>query len=143
MNSGKFQLENDGIPFDSGLTADVIQAAIAVHKALGPGFLESFYEEALSLELTAMQIPFERQKAVPVRYRGKIIGEHRLDLLVAHTLVVELKTVQSLEPIHFSVVRSYMKALGVDSGILLNFAAMPLTIKRVAREYRSSEISSS
>ncbi|MFO1523583.1 MAG: GxxExxY protein [Kiritimatiellia bacterium] len=143
MNSGKFQHENGGIPIDSGLTADVIQAAISVHKALGPGFLESFYEEALSLELTAMQIPFERQKAVPVRYRGKIIGEHRLDLLVAHTLVVELKTVQSLEPIHFSVVRSYMKALGVDSGILLNFAAMPLTIKRVAREYRSSEISSS
>ena len=143
MNSGKFQHENGGIPIDSGLTADVIQAAISVHKALGPGFLESFYEEALSLELTAMQIPFERQKAVPVRYRGKIIGEHRLDLLVAHTLVVELKTVQSLEPIHFSVVRSYMKALGVDSGILLNFAAMPLTIKRVAREYRSSEISTS
>lgn len=95
------------------------------------------------MELTEMRIPFERQKAISVLYRGKVIGEHRLDLLVADSLVVELKTVQGLEPIHFSIVRSYMKALSVDSGMLLNFAAMPLTIKRVGREYRSDENSSS
>lgn len=143
MNSGKFHHGNGGLPHDSGLSARVIQAAIAVHKALGPGFLESIYEEALSLELTEMRIPFVRQKAVSVLYRGKVIGEHRLDLLVADSLVVELKTVQGLEPIHFSIVRSYMKALSVDSGMLLNFAAMPLTIKRVGREYRSDEESAS
>ena len=81
MNSGKFHHRNGGLPNDSELSARVIQAAITVHKALGPGFLESIYEEALSLELGEMRIPFERQKSVSVLYRGKVIGEHRLDLL--------------------------------------------------------------
>ena len=66
--------------------------------------------------------------------RGIPIGEHRLDLLVANTVVVELKAIRDLDSIHFSVVRSYMKAVDVDSGLLLNFAAMPLTVKRVGRE---------
>lgn len=116
---------------DTDLSAAVIRAAIAVHKALGPGFLESFYEEALCLELESQQVSFERQKTLEVKYRGRVIGEHRLDLLVAGRLVVELKTVQALDPIHFSIVRSYIKALRVEAGLLLNFASMPLTIKRV------------
>ena len=128
---------------ETELSASVIRAAIAVHKALGPGFLESFYEEALCLELEAQQVPFERQKSFEVKYRGRVIGEHRLDILAAGRLVVERKTVQALEPIHFSIVRSYMKALDLDSGLLLNFASMPLTIKRVGREYRSNEVSES
>lgn len=101
---------------------------------MGPGFVESFYEEALCLELQARNIPFERQKSISVVYRGKVIGEHRLDLLVDARVVVELKAVKELEPIHFSIVRSYMKAIPVVTGLLMNFAAMPLTIKRVGRE---------
>ncbi len=120
---------------DKDLTGEVINAAIMVHKTLGPGFLESFYEEALCFELARRNIPCERQKSVPVTYQGHLIGEHRLDLLVAGRVVVELKAIQSLESIHFSIVRSYMKATNVGSGLLLNFAAMPLTVKRVGREH--------
>jgi GxxExxY protein len=86
------------------------------------------------VELEAMGIPYERQKAVPIYYRGKKIGEHRLDLLVDNAVVVELKAVKALEDIFFSTERSYMKACGKESGLLFNFAAMPLTVKRVGRE---------
>ena len=120
---------------DKDLTARIINAAIAVHKALGPGFLETIYEEALCIELDGRNIPFERQRSIRLTYQGKPIGEHRLDLLVAERVVVELKAIKEFEPVHFSVVRSYMKAVSVDSGLLLNFAAMPLTVKRVGREH--------
>jgi GxxExxY protein len=116
------------------LTDQIIRAAIAVHRHLGPGFLESIYEEALCIEMEAESLPYERQKSIPLTYRGRRIGEHRLDILVACEVVVEPKAVKALEPIHFSVVRSYMKAVGVEAGLLLNFAAMPLTVKRVGRE---------
>ena len=119
---------------DKELTADIISAAIAVHKALGPGFLESIYEEALCIELSFRHIPFERQKTVFLTYQGHPIGEHRLDLLVAERVVVELKTSKAFDPVHFSIVRSYMKATKTNTGLLLNFASMPLAVKRVARE---------
>jgi GxxExxY protein len=112
----------------------VIGAAIEVHRALGPGFLESFYEEALCIELLSLGVPHERQKVIEITYKGQRIGEHRLDLLVDGRLVVELKAVQSLDSIHFSTVRSYMKALGIESGIIINFSTMPMTVKRVGRE---------
>ena len=119
---------------DKDLTERIIAAAIAVHKALGPGFLESIYEAALCVELAYMEIPYERQRTIHLVHRGKPIGEHRLDLFVAFRVVVELKAIHGLEPIHFSTVRSYMKAMHVESALLLNFATMPLTIKRVVRE---------
>lgn len=122
--------EKDGLP-DRELSGLVIEAAIQVQKALGPGFLESFYEEALCIELEDQRVPFERQKPVAIEYKGRSIGQHRLDLLVDRRLVVELKTVAELDTIHFAVVRSYMKALGLDSGLILNFSTMPLMIKRV------------
>ena len=125
---------NDELP-DKELTAQIIDAAITVHKALGPGFLESIYEEAFCIELTCRNIPFERQRSIRLIYQGKPIGEHRLDLLVANRVVVELKAIRDLESVHFSIVRSYMKAMSVSSGLLFNFAAMPLTVKRVGREY--------
>jgi len=119
---------------EKDLTERIIRAAIAVHRHLGPGFLESIYEEALCIELDESGIPYERQKAIPLSYRGRPVGEHRLDLLIGGNVVVELKAVSALEKIHFSVVRSYMKAVGCDVGLLLNFATMPLTVKRVGRE---------
>ena len=117
------------------LTADIIAAAITVHRALGPGFLESIYEEALCVELNLSGIPYERQKPIEILYRNKKIGEHRLDLFVDNAVVFELKAIRALEDIHFSTVRSYMKACKVESGLLLNFATMPLTIKRAGREW--------
>ena len=119
---------------DKELTASIISAAIAVHRALDPGFLESVYEEALCVELASRNLPFERQKTIRLTYRDRPVGEHRLDLLVAGRVVLELKAVKDLESVHFAVVRSYLKAVPAESGLLLNFAAMPLTIKRVGRE---------
>lgn len=112
----------------------VIGAAINVHKDLGPGFLESIYEEAMVVEFDRGGISYEQQKPIPIRYLGRKVGEHRLDFLVENRLIVENKAVAELEPIFFVVVRSYMKAVGVQHALLLNFAAMPLTIQRVGAE---------
>lgn len=83
---------------DSELTSEIIGAAIAVHTALGPGFLESIYEEALCIELTRRNIPYERQRRVIVTYLDYPVGEHRLDLLVAGRVVVELKAARDFDP---------------------------------------------
>ncbi len=116
------------------LSGKIIAAAIAVHKTLGPGFLESVYELALAVEFDANGIAYERQKAVPITYRGKGVGEHRLDFLVEAAVIVELKAISAFEKIHFTTVRSYLKAAGLHDALLFNFATMPLTIKRVGRE---------
>jgi GxxExxY protein len=117
------------------LSGRVIEAAIKVHQALGPGFLESVYENALCVELQKRGIRFERQKAVKIFYEGVEVGEHRLDLLVENCLVVELKAVKAIEDVFFAIGRSYMKSVGADDGLLLNFSSMPLTIKRIGREW--------
>ena len=119
---------------DEELTEKIIGAAINVHKELGPGYIESIYEEALCIELNHLRIPYERQKPVKVHYRDTQVGDHRLDLLVYEKFVVELKAISDLRNIHFSIVRSYLKALNLESGLLINFADIPLTVKRVGRE---------
>ena len=116
------------------LTSRIIGAAITVHKELGPGFLESIYEEALAFEFDHLGIAYERQKPVTILYRGRPVGEHRLDFLVENCVVVELKAVLQLEKIFFVITRSYLKATSKNIGLLMNFAAMPLTIKRVGPE---------
>jgi len=116
------------------LIRNVIGAAINVHRELGPGFLESVYEEALTIEFARQKIRFERQKIVPIHYLGRKVGEHRLDFLVEDCLVVENKAVSEIEPVFFVIVRSYLKAAGKREALLFNFAAMPLTIKRVGPE---------
>jgi len=119
---------------NKALTDRIIAAAIRVHKELGPGFLESMYEEALAIELAAAGLAFERQKLLPVFYREHLIGEHRLDFLVERNVVLELKAISALEDIHFAIVRSYLKAANLADA-LLNFATARLTVKRVGREY--------
>ena len=117
------------------LTGQIIGAAIEVHRTLGPGFLESVYEAALVVELRHCGLAFSRQTAVPVVYRGVEVGLHRLDLFVADEIVVELKAIKKLLPEHFAVVRSYLRAVGRDHGLLLNFSKPTLEVKRVlARE---------
>ncbi len=118
----------------------IIGAAIRVHTELGPGFLESLYEEALAVELRSLGIQFERQKPVPIFYRAQPIGEHRVDLLVERVVVVELKATTALEKIHFAILRSYLKALGLSDSVLFNFAASRLVIKRVGREFHTHAI---
>jgi GxxExxY protein len=127
-NSGKLEMAELG---NKELSGRVIEAAMAVHQALGPGFLESVYESALCVELTARGIDFERQKSIKVHHRQIEVGEHRLDVLVEGCLLVELKAVKELEDIFYSIGRSQMKAAGIRDGLILNFASMPLTIKRI------------
>ena len=115
------------------LAREVIGAAIEVHRILGPGFLESMYEEALCVELKLRGIPFQRQVPVPVSYKGVAIGQSRLDLLVREKLIVEIKTVEALAPIHTAQAISYLKATGHQLAILINFNAAVLKdgIKRI------------
>ena len=103
------------------LAHDVIGAAIAVHRALGPGYLESVYESALSIELDYQGIFYKRQHGYSLDYRGKPIGDGRLDMLIEDSLVVELKAVDQLAPIHKAQVISYLKATGCRLGLLINF----------------------
>ena len=119
---------------DADITHRVIGAAIRVHRALGPGFLEAAYEEALAVEFALSGIQFVRQKTVPLFYKDHQIGEHRLDFLVEERVVIELKAIRALEDIHFAIGRSYLKATNLHDGLLLNFATIPLTVKRFCRE---------
>ena len=113
------------------LTSRVIAAAIEVHRRLGPGFIESIYEHALVVELHKRGLKVEEQVEVPIEYEGVEVGRHRLDLLVEGTIVVELKAIKNLDNIHFAIVKSYLRAVGKEHGLLLNFAKPTLEVKRV------------
>jgi GxxExxY protein len=119
---------------EKALTQPIIAAAITVHRVLGPGFLESVYEQALAVEFALNGVAFVRQKPIPLFCRDHQIGEHRFDFLVEDKNILELKAVEALENVHFAIVRSYLKATGLADGLILNFSSMPLTVKRVCRE---------
>jgi len=113
------------------LTERIIKACIEVHKELGPGFLESIYHNALKLELENMNLTFESEKEVKVNYRDNEVGTHKIDLLVDGEIVVELKTVEDLHRKYYAQVRSYLKALNKDVGLLVNFADATIDVRRV------------
>ena len=117
-------------------TERVIGAAIEVHKTLGPGLLEWVYELALEEEFLARNIVFERQKPVPIRYRGLILDTGlRLDFVIARQIVVELKSVERLIDVHEAQVLTYMKLSGCPVGLLINFnvARLKSGIRRFVR----------
>jgi GxxExxY protein len=103
------------------LTHTVIGCALAVHRELGPGFLESIYRAAMAIELSANGVPFEVERPLVVNYRGHPIGGQRVDLLVGGEVVVELKAVSAIDPIHIAQILSYLKALNIRVGLLINF----------------------
>lgn len=103
------------------LTETVIGAAIEVHRELGPGYLEAVYEEALCLELAERKIAYQRQAEISVTYKGTPIGQVYIDVLVDSRLIVELKVVEELIPIHKAQIISYLKATGLWVGLLINF----------------------
>ncbi len=109
------------------LTGVVIESAIRVHRNLGPGLLESVYQSALAYELRKRGIPFVADCRLPVWYDGIELRQHfRLDLLVAAQLVVELKSVQELHPIHSAQLLTYLKLSGHNRGLLINFNVVRL-----------------
>jgi len=103
------------------LTTAVIGSAIEVHRVLGPGYLESVYEQALAIELELRSILYERQKPISVDYKNHLVGDGRLDFLVGGRLIVELKAVDALAPIHAAQVMSYLKTMNLPLGLLINF----------------------
>lgn len=119
---------------DDPLTREIIGAAIEVHRFFGPGLLESIYEKALTHELQLRQVVVACQQSVPVRYKGKTLEDFRLDLLVGGEVIVELKTVDALLPVHTAQLLTYLKLMALKRGLLINFNVARLVdgIKRVS-----------
>lgn len=117
----------DGKDFNR-LTESVIGAAIEVHRQLGPGLLESAYRECLAREFTVRNIAFEKEKPLPLEYKGvQLECGYRLDYLVAGSLVVEIKSIESIAPIHEAQLVTYLKLGGWKLGLLFNFNVLQLT----------------
>jgi len=103
------------------LVQQTIGALVAVHRELGSGMSERVYAAAAHLELAERSIPFEIEKACPVRYRGRLLCQQRIDLFVAERLVVEIKSVEHIHPVHVAQVVSYLRLTGSRVGLLVNF----------------------
>ena len=116
------------------ITGEIIGAAIEVHKALGPGLLESAYEECLCHELNLKGISFKRQQSLPIEYKGvKLDCGYRVDLIIEALILIELKSIEKLLPIHEAQVLTCLKLTGLKVGLLINFnvAALRRGIKRI------------
>ena len=111
---------------------DTIGCCITVHRALGPGLFERVYASALCLELTAAGIAYDREKTYPVTYRGEVISEQRVDIVVGGIIVLELKSVEQLSPLHHKQILSYMRVAHLRAGLLVNFnvAMLPDGLRR-------------
>ena len=119
---------------DYDLAGRVIGIAMEVHRTMGLGFVESVYENALLVELAASQLAFESQKALKVIYKNQCVGDFVADIIVDKALIIELKSVQSLLPIHEVQLVNYLTATGIEEGILLNFGSESLQFKKKFRK---------
>lgn len=120
VNSPRSHEEHEG-KFEE-LSNRVLGCALEVHRTLGPGLLESSYEQALAYELEQAGIEFQRQLELPVRYKGLTLeGHYRVDLLIDGQLIIELKAVDKLSEIHSAQILTYMKLAGIKVGLLINF----------------------
>lgn len=120
------------------VTGRVIGAAMAVHTELGPGLLESSYDVCMTLELTNSGLAFERQKSIPLMYKGIAMDAvYRVDFLVCRCVIVELKSIERLDPIHTAQVLTYLKLSGCPVGLLINFNVPSLRdgIRRLVLNY--------
>jgi GxxExxY protein len=121
------------------ITQKILAAAISVHRELGPGLMESAYEACMAYELADKNLKFERQKALPIIYRGvQLDCGYRIDLIVEEEIVVELKAVERLEPIHEAQLLSYLKLSGCEVGLLINFNVKVLKqgIRRLVNRFK-------
>ena len=105
----------------SVLTEQILKCAIEVHRHLGPGLLESIYESALCFELNAAGLSFKRQVGIPLYYKGLLLSEHRPDLVVADSVIVEVKAVERFDTIHTAQKLTYLRVTGLRVGLVLNF----------------------
>ena len=123
------------------LYGHVIGAAMKVHSTLGPGFLESAYQNALGWELHKLGFEVEAQRPIAVHYDGQVVGIFTADLLVNDSLIVELKANQLLAKTHEVQLVNYLVATGIDEGLLLNFGAERLEYKKKCRRPRQEQVS--
>jgi GxxExxY protein len=100
---------------------EVINGGFAVHREIGPGFVEPVYGKAMAVELRCRGLRFKEEHVIAIRYRGEVVAQHRLDLVVEGCVVVEVKAVKKLRPIHQAQILSYLKASGCRIGLLMNF----------------------
>src|SRR5688572_13416561 len=112
------------------LTEKIIGAAMRVHGVLGNGFQEVIYQRALELELMDVGLPFEREFCMPIYYKGKQVGERRVDFLIQGKISVELKAIIELEAVHLAQARNYLEAYNLEIGLLINFGSASLQFKR-------------
>jgi GxxExxY protein len=141
MQDGIINRRDAETPSLNKLTERVIGACIEIHRALGPGLLESAYEECLCYELSRAGVKFERQQMLPVRYKEVNLDcGYRLDLVIEKEIVVELKSVESLLPIHEAQLLTYLKLSGMTLGLLINFNVGMLKhgIKRIVNNFQDS-----
>lgn len=121
-----------------GLIKTIIQCAYNVRIHLSAGFLESVYQKALMIELQEKGIHAEVEKPIEVYYKDKIVGDFRADIIVEDLIILELKAVQQLMPIHETQLVNYLTATHIDHGLLINFGSERIQIKRKFREYKHS-----
>ena len=115
----------------SEMTGQIIGLAMEVHKHLGNGFQEVIYQRALEFEFAKNQIKFDREFEMPILYRGENMGTRRVDFLINKIISVEIKAVIQLEPVHLAQAMNYLEAYNLEVGLLLNFGAQSLQIKRL------------
>lgn len=111
----------------NSLTEKIIGCAIEVHKVLGPGLLEAAYEEAMCIELSDSGLKYQRQLSVPALYKGRVVGDYRLDLLVENAVVIELKSVERLDSVFEAQMLTYLRITEKKVGLLINFNSRLLT----------------
>ncbi|NUQ73133.1 MAG: GxxExxY protein [Polyangiaceae bacterium] len=123
------------------LARRVIEAAVEVHRHLGPGYAESVYENALAIEFDLRGIPYQRQATFSIGYKGRDVGAGRVDILVERTLIVELKAIERYTDVHVSQAISYLKATGHELALLINFDVPVLMrgVKRVVLNHPRSD----
>jgi GxxExxY protein len=115
------------------LTETIIGCAMKIHRTLGCGFLESVYSNALAHELGKANINYQREASINVLYDNAVIGEFKADFKISENLIIELKATENLHPIHETQLVNYLKATGIDIGLLINFGAPSLQFKRKYR----------
>ena len=121
----------------SELTSRIIGCAMTVHSALGNGFQEVIYQRALQIEFHSNSIAFEREKEMPIYYKGNYLGTRRVDFLVENLVSVELKAITKLEDVHLAQAINYLEAYDLEVGLLINFGARSLDFKRVSNSKKN------
>ena len=126
------------------ITEKIIGSAMRVHSALGNGFQEVIYQRALEIELEDSSLRFARELSMPVYYKGRMIGERRVDFFVDEKIMVELKALVKLENVHLAQAKNYLEAYNMEIGLLINFGSISLEFKRLGNsKYKDSLTSSS